>query len=180
MEDRMRKIEVRIQQALGLSETERAKLLQLVSTLREEVAALARSHEEDARSIAHFLDASTHEASRAKKQPKLLEAARLGLTASVENSRAPSEALCHGQSGGRGSGEHGALTGRRATNRRDRGAWRDEKRKSFMATLFSAFATPDRFPAPCPDDCSPFVVSLNAIQMNQGRQRNHESNHERR
>ena len=85
MEDRMQKIEVRIQQALGLSETERAKLLQLVSTLREEVASLARSHEEDARSIAHFLEASTHEASRAKKQPKLLEAARLGLTASVEN-----------------------------------------------------------------------------------------------
>jgi K+/H+ antiporter YhaU regulatory subunit KhtT len=85
MEDRMRKIEARIQQALGLPETEREKLLQLVSTLREEVAALARSHEEEARSIAHFLDASTHEASRTKKQPKLLEAARLGLTGSVEN-----------------------------------------------------------------------------------------------
>jgi hypothetical protein len=85
MENRMQKIEARIQQALGLSENERTKLLQLVSTLREEVAALARSHEEDARSIAHFLDASTHEASRTKKQPKLLEAARHGLTASVEN-----------------------------------------------------------------------------------------------
>jgi Domain of unknown function (DUF4404) len=85
MEDRMRKIEARIQRALGLPETEREKLLQLVSTLRDEVAALARSHEEDAHSIAHFLDASTHEASRMKKHPKLLEAARLGLTASVEN-----------------------------------------------------------------------------------------------
>ena len=79
----MRKIEVRIQQALGLSETERAKLLQLVSTLREEVAALARSHEEDARSIAHFLYDSTHEASRAKKHHKLLEASRHVLTATV-------------------------------------------------------------------------------------------------
>ena len=64
MEDRMRKIEERIQQAPGLPEPEREKLLQLVATLREEVNALARSHEEDARSIAHFLDASTHEASR--------------------------------------------------------------------------------------------------------------------
>ena len=85
VEERMRKIETRIEQAPGLAEAERAKLLQLVATLRKEVAALAPSHEEDAHSIAHFLDASTHEASRTKKQPKLLEAARLGLTASVEN-----------------------------------------------------------------------------------------------
>jgi hypothetical protein len=85
MEDRMRKIEARIQQAPGLPEAEREKLLQLVATLREEVDALAGSHEEDARSIAHFLDASTHEASRTEKQPKLLQAARDGLTASVEN-----------------------------------------------------------------------------------------------
>ena len=85
MEDRMRKIEERIQQAPGLQEPEREKLLQLVATLREEVNALASSHEEDARSIAHFLDASTHEASRTEKQPKLLEAAQGGLTASVEN-----------------------------------------------------------------------------------------------
>jgi len=85
MEDRMRKIEERIQQAPGLPEPEREKLLQLVATLREEVNALASSHEEDARSIAHFLDASTHEASRTEKQPKLLEAAQGGLIASVEN-----------------------------------------------------------------------------------------------
>ena len=85
MEDRMRNIEARIRQAPGLPEVEREKLLQLVATLREEVDALATSHEEDARSIAHFLEASTHEVSRAEKQPKLLEAARGGLTASVEN-----------------------------------------------------------------------------------------------
>ena len=77
MEDRMRKIETRIREAPGLPEGEREKLLQLVATLREEVDALARSHEEDAHSIAHFLDASTHEASRTEKQPKLLEAARV-------------------------------------------------------------------------------------------------------
>jgi hypothetical protein len=85
MEERMRKIEARIQQAPGLPEAEREKLLQLVATLREEVDALAKGHEEDARSIAHFLEASTHEASRAAKRPKLLEAAGHGLTASVED-----------------------------------------------------------------------------------------------
>lgn len=85
LEERMRKIEARIEQAAGLPEAERAQLLQLVATLREEVDALARGQEEEARSIAHFLDASTHEASRTQKQPKLLEAARQGLTASVED-----------------------------------------------------------------------------------------------
>lgn len=85
LEDRMRKIEARIEEAEGLPAAERAQLLQLVATLREEVATLARAQEEDARSIAHFLEASTHEASRSQKQPKLLEAARQGLTASVEN-----------------------------------------------------------------------------------------------
>jgi hypothetical protein len=85
LEERMQKIEARIQEAPGLPEGERKKLLQLFATLREEVDTLARSHEEDARSIAHFLDASAHEASRTEKQPKLLEAARDGLTASVEN-----------------------------------------------------------------------------------------------
>ena len=85
LEERMQKIEARIQDAPGLPETERKKLLQSFATLREAVDTLTRSHEQKARSIAHFLDASTHEASRTEKQPKLLEAARDGLTASVEN-----------------------------------------------------------------------------------------------
>ncbi|MBA3607951.1 MAG: DUF4404 family protein [Verrucomicrobiota bacterium] len=85
LEERMRKIETRIAESPGLPEAERAQLLQLVATLREEVDALARGRAEEADSITHFLEASTHEASRAEKQPKLLEAARQGLTASVEN-----------------------------------------------------------------------------------------------
>lgn len=85
LEERMGKIEARIAEAPGLPETERTQLLQLVATLREEVDALARSRAEEADSIAHFLEASAHEASRSQKQPKLLEAARDGLTASVEN-----------------------------------------------------------------------------------------------
>ncbi|MEO5718189.1 MAG: DUF4404 family protein [Chthoniobacterales bacterium] len=85
LEDRMRKIEKRIAESPGLPEAERTQLLNLVATLREEVDALARGRAEDADSIAHFLEASAHEASRSEKQPKLLEAARQGLTASVEN-----------------------------------------------------------------------------------------------
>ena len=85
LEERMANIETRIQQAAGLPEAEREKLLQLLATLREEIAALDHTREEEAKSIAHFLDASTHEASRAEKQPKLLQASRDGLAASVEN-----------------------------------------------------------------------------------------------
>lgn len=85
LEERMRKIEARLQNAHGMRESEREQLLQLVATLREEIAALDQSREEEVRSIAHFLDASTHEASRSARQPRLLEVARDGLSASVEN-----------------------------------------------------------------------------------------------
>lgn len=85
LEERMRKIEKRIAESPGLPEAERTQLLQLVATLREEVDELARGRAEDADSITHFLEASAHEASRSEKQPKLLDAARQGLTASVEN-----------------------------------------------------------------------------------------------
>ena len=85
MEERMREIERRIRDARHLPAAEREKLLHLVATLRTEIDALPQTHAEDAHSITHFLDASTHEASRATKQPKLIEAARDGLSASVES-----------------------------------------------------------------------------------------------
>jgi len=84
-EDRMREIETRIRNAPNLPEGEREKLLGLLATVRDEVQRLATSHSDDAHSIAHFLAASTHEASRPEKRPKLLEAAQHGLMASVEN-----------------------------------------------------------------------------------------------
>ena len=59
--------------------------MKLLAALKEEVGTLAESHEEDARSIASFVDASAHEATRAEKKPKLVEASLNGLTASVES-----------------------------------------------------------------------------------------------
>jgi hypothetical protein len=85
MEERMREIEKRIRDAPNLAESEREKLLGLLATVREEINQLATSHTDDAQSITHFLAASTHEASRARKRPKLLQAAQNGLMASVEN-----------------------------------------------------------------------------------------------
>jgi hypothetical protein len=84
IEDRIQKIEARLKESANIPEAARAELLQLLASLKAEVATLARSHDEDARSIARFVDASAHEATRAEKKPKLIEAALNGLTGSVE------------------------------------------------------------------------------------------------
>jgi hypothetical protein len=84
IEDRIQKIEARLKESAHIPGPAREELLNLLAALKEEVGTLDRKHEEDARSIAGFVDASAHEATRAEKQPKLIEAALNGLTASVE------------------------------------------------------------------------------------------------
>jgi hypothetical protein len=59
--------------ATGLSEEKKMELLSLVANLRREVAALAETHIEDAHSIAAFAETSVREATRAEKNPELLE-----------------------------------------------------------------------------------------------------------
>jgi hypothetical protein len=85
IEDRIQKIEARLKDSANIPEAARADLLKLVAALKDEVGALTKSHEEDARSIAKFMDASAHEVTRAEKKPKLIEAALNGLTASAES-----------------------------------------------------------------------------------------------
>jgi hypothetical protein len=84
IEDRIRKIETRLQESANIPEPAREELLKLLAALKDEVNTLAQSHDEDARSIARFVDASAHEATRTEKKPKLVEASLTGLTASVE------------------------------------------------------------------------------------------------
>jgi hypothetical protein len=84
IEDRIQKIEARLKESPNIPEPARAELLKLLAALKDEVATLAQSHAEDARSIARFVDASAHEATRTEKKPKLIEASLNGLTASVE------------------------------------------------------------------------------------------------
>ena len=84
IEDRIQKIEARLQESANIPEPARAELLKLLAALKDEVGTLAKNHEEDAHSIAGFVDASAHEATRAEKKPKLVEASLNGLTASVE------------------------------------------------------------------------------------------------
>jgi hypothetical protein len=82
IEDRIQKIEARLQESGSISEETRAELLKLLALLRQEVGTL--DQDEDARSIERFVDASAHEVTRAEKRPKLVDAALNGLTASVE------------------------------------------------------------------------------------------------
>ena len=84
IEDRIQKIEARLRDSANIPEAKRVELLNLLAALKDEVRALPSTHEEHARSIAQFMDASAHEVTRAEKKPKLVEASLSGLTASVE------------------------------------------------------------------------------------------------
>jgi hypothetical protein len=84
IQDRIDKIEAAVNQAPNLSSESRAQLRALLVDLKAEVASLAATRDEDARSIAGFADASVHEAIRTEKKPALAETALKGLTKSVE------------------------------------------------------------------------------------------------
>ena len=84
IEDRIQKIEARLKDSANIPEAKKAELLQLLAALKNEVGTLTKNYEEDARSLAGFVDASAHEATRLEKKPKLVEASLNGLTASVE------------------------------------------------------------------------------------------------
>jgi hypothetical protein len=84
IEDTIGKIEARIQGADTIKEERRQELLQLLGTLKSEVAGLSRTHGEQAESIAAFTEVSTHEATRAEQNPRLLKLSLEGLNSSVE------------------------------------------------------------------------------------------------
>lgn len=84
IEDTIEKIESRIQSAETISEERRRELLHLLGTLKAEVVTLARTHGEDAQSIARFAAISALEATRETKNPRLLQLSLASLTSSVE------------------------------------------------------------------------------------------------
>ena len=77
-------IEARIRGADSISDDRKRELLQLLGTLRSEVGALEKTHDEQARSIAGFAQLSAHEATRAEQNPRLRELSIRGLRSSVE------------------------------------------------------------------------------------------------
>jgi len=83
IEDTISKIEDRIRGADAVKEERRDELLQLLRTLKSEVAKLSETHEEQAQSIAGFTELSTHEATRTEQNPELLKLSLAGMGSSV-------------------------------------------------------------------------------------------------
>jgi phage I-like protein len=83
LEDTISKIEARIQSSDTIKEDRRHELIQLLGTLKSEVAELSKTHEEQAESIAAFAEVSAHEATRTEQNPQLLKLSLQGLSSSV-------------------------------------------------------------------------------------------------
>ena len=84
IEDTIKNIEARIQGSEAITDERRRELLQLLNTLRAEVAKLSRTHSEQAESIAGFAELSTREATREQQNPQLLDLSLKGLNSSVQ------------------------------------------------------------------------------------------------
>jgi queuine/archaeosine tRNA-ribosyltransferase len=83
LEETIARIERELQ-AGSLEPDRKAELLRLLSTLRSEVEALSLTHSDQAQSVAGFAALSTHEATRTKTRPQLLEFSLRGLAASAQ------------------------------------------------------------------------------------------------
>ncbi len=83
IQDTIGKIEARIEGADAIKEDRRRELMQLLGTLKSEVAELSKTHGEQAQSIAGFTQLSAHEATRAEQNPELLKLSLDGLSSSV-------------------------------------------------------------------------------------------------
>jgi hypothetical protein len=84
IEDTIGKIEARIKAGESINPERREELLQLLGTLKSEMAALSQTHGEQAQSIASFAEVSAHEATRTQQDPELLKLSLEGLGQSVE------------------------------------------------------------------------------------------------
>ena len=77
-------IEAKIRGADAVNEERKRELLQLLGTLKSEVGKLAKTHDEQAESIAGFAQVSAHEATRTQQNPESLKHSLQGLRSSVD------------------------------------------------------------------------------------------------
>jgi hypothetical protein len=84
IQETLAKIEARIEKVAWLKEENKAELLNLLSTLKSEIAELSKTHSEHAQSITAFAEVSTHEATRQERDPQLLKLSLEGLSTSVQ------------------------------------------------------------------------------------------------
>ena len=84
LHDTIGKIEERLRDSASLTPQQRSELLALLATLKSEVNGLARTHADEAQSIAGFTAVSTHEATRSDRNPELVQLSLQGLSHSIE------------------------------------------------------------------------------------------------
>jgi hypothetical protein len=77
-------IEAKIRGTDAIPDDRKRELIKLLGTLKTEVDALSKTHDEQAQSIAGFAQLSAHEATRGKQNPELRELSIRGLHSSVE------------------------------------------------------------------------------------------------
>ncbi len=77
-------IENKIKHNASIKDKERAELLKLLSSLKDEVSELSKTDKEHAESITGFAQTSAHEATRKNKKEDLLDLSLKGLTSSVD------------------------------------------------------------------------------------------------
>lgn len=84
IDDTITKIEAQLAGAANLTPAQKGELLRLLGSLKLEVAELAKTDTEGARSIARFAEVSALEATRSGRNPRLRELSIRGLRSSVE------------------------------------------------------------------------------------------------
>jgi Mg2+ and Co2+ transporter CorA len=84
IEDTVSKIEAKLRATDSVAEERKRELLQLLGTLKGEIAELSKTHGEQAQSIAGFAEMSAHEATRSEQNPELLQLSLKGLSSSVD------------------------------------------------------------------------------------------------
>jgi Mg2+ and Co2+ transporter CorA len=84
IEETIGEIETKIRAAGALREDRKHELLQLLGQLKSEVANLAQTDNEQAKSIAGFAQVSAHEATRSEQNPELRDLSLQGLRSSVD------------------------------------------------------------------------------------------------
>ncbi len=84
IENTISEIEAKIRSTESVSADHKRELLQLLGTLKTEVATLAQTHSEQADSIANFAKLSTLEATRSEPNSQLRELSNQGLLSSVD------------------------------------------------------------------------------------------------
>lgn len=84
IDETIAKIEARLRQINSLREENRTQLLSLLATLKAEIAEFSKTEVEGAETILNFTRISAHEATRGKKNPRLLKLSLDGLSSSVE------------------------------------------------------------------------------------------------